>query len=105
VLNQVYANVLQKPILVPKQDVTSLGSAIFAFLAAGAFKSVEEAQDALGPSYVTIEPEARSRPVYDELFGHFRRLYFGFGSKDSAAAAVGSVLPSLRRLAAEAKAS
>ena len=34
VLNQVYANVLNKPILVPQGDVTSLGSAIFAFLAA-----------------------------------------------------------------------
>ena len=37
VLNQVYANVLSKPMLVPKGDVTSLGSAIFAFLAAGTF--------------------------------------------------------------------
>ena len=49
VLNQVYANVLGKPVLVPKGDVTSLGSAIFAFLAAGAFETIEEAQDALCP--------------------------------------------------------
>ena len=41
VLNQVYANVMGKPILVPKGDVTSLGSAIFAFLAAGAFPTIE----------------------------------------------------------------
>src|ERR1700758_3125319 len=41
-LNQVYANVRGKPILVPNGDATSLGSAIFAFLAAGAFKSIEE---------------------------------------------------------------
>ncbi len=38
-LNRVYANVLGKPVLVPERDVTSLGSAIFAFLAAGAFKN------------------------------------------------------------------
>ena len=38
VLNQVYANVLGKPVLVPEGDVTSLGSAIFAFLAAGDFR-------------------------------------------------------------------
>jgi L-ribulokinase len=38
VLNQVYANALGKPILVPDGDVTSLGSAIFAFLAAGTFR-------------------------------------------------------------------
>ena len=31
VLNQVYANALSKPVLVPAGDVTSLGSAIFAF--------------------------------------------------------------------------
>ena len=35
VLNQVYANALNKPVLVPAGDVTSLGSAIFAFLASG----------------------------------------------------------------------
>jgi len=49
VLNQVYANVLGKPVLVPAGDVTSLGSAIFALLAAGAFHSIEEAQEALAP--------------------------------------------------------
>jgi L-ribulokinase len=55
-LNRVYAGVLGKPILVPVTDATSLGSAIFAFLAAGTFKSVEEAQEALSPSYRVIEP-------------------------------------------------
>ena len=49
VLNQVYANVLGKPVLVPGGDVTSLGSAIFAFLAAGTFRTIEEAQSALCP--------------------------------------------------------
>ena len=37
VLNQVYANVLGKPVLVPDGIPTSLGSGIFALLAAGAF--------------------------------------------------------------------
>ena len=57
VLNQVYANVLGCPVLVPSKSVVSLGSAIFAFLAAGAFKTVEEAQDKIGPSYKTYQPE------------------------------------------------
>ena len=61
VLNQVYANVLGKPILVPQGDVTSLGSAIFAFLAAGTFRTVEEAQAALCPGYSTIEPQTGRR--------------------------------------------
>ncbi|HXY00818.1 MAG TPA: ribulokinase, partial [Candidatus Limnocylindrales bacterium] len=49
VLNRVYANVLNKPVLIPQSEVTSLGSAIFAALAAGAFPSIEAAQDALCP--------------------------------------------------------
>lgn len=103
VLNQVYANVLNKPILVPEGDVTSLGSAIFAFLAAGAFKSVEQAQDALCPSYETFEPQPQSRPIYEELHSHFRNLYFGFGSKTSPPVSLGAVLPSLREIAATAR--
>src|SRR6266700_3049971 len=49
VLNRVYANVLGRPVLVPTKSVTSLGSAIFAFLAAGTFKTIEEAQDKICP--------------------------------------------------------
>ena len=102
VLNQVYANVLQKPVLVPKQEVTSLGSAIFAFLAAGDFSTVEEAQTALCPEYRVIEPDASTRDVYDTLHGLFRKLYFGLGSKDSNPIAIGDVLPELRRVRAGA---
>jgi L-ribulokinase len=95
VLNQVYASVMGKPILVPKGDVTSLGSAIFAFLAAGAFRTIEEAQDALCPGYTTIEPEAAAAATYAELYPLFRKLYFAFGA--------GDVLPALRRIAARAR--
>jgi L-ribulokinase len=80
VLNQVYANVMGKPILVPAGDVTSLGSAIFAFLAAGAFRTVEEAQESLCPAYRVVEPEPAATRVYAELYPLFRELYFGFGS-------------------------
>ena len=100
VLNQVYANVLNKPVLVPQQEVTSLGSAIFAFLAAGVFKSVEEAQDKLCPSYRTVSPEPAAVAVYERLFPIFRKLYFGFGNPKSDELAVGDVLPELRRIAA-----
>jgi L-ribulokinase len=96
VLNQVYANVLNKPVLVPAEDVTSLGSALFAFIAAGAFKTVPEAQKALCPSYRTFTPDPTARAAYDELYGHFRHLYFLLG-QDRA-----GVLPAIRRIAAEA---
>ena len=61
VLNQVYANALNKPVLVPAGDVTSLGSAIFAFLASGDFPSVEEAQAALCPPCETFLPDRGKR--------------------------------------------
>jgi L-ribulokinase len=102
-LNRIYANVLNKPILVPASEVTSLGSAIFAFLAAGTFKTVEEAQQALCPSYRTIEPEPGAVAVYQELFALYRALYFGLGRRDAAAVAAGGVLPTLRRVAAEVR--
>jgi L-ribulokinase len=44
VLNQVYADVLGKPVLVPAGVPTSRGSAIIALLAAGAFPTIEAAQ-------------------------------------------------------------
>ncbi|MEZ5401426.1 MAG: ribulokinase [Bryobacteraceae bacterium] len=88
-LSRVYANVLGKPVLVPEGDVTSLGSAIFAFLAAGATPSVEAAQQALCPTYRTIEPDAESVRVYEGLYSLFRKVYFGMGASD--------LLPALRR--------
>ena len=101
VLNQVYANVLQKPILVPEGDVTSLGSAIFAFLAAGAFPTIEAAQRALCPPFKIYQPQPEETKVYERLYGLYRRLYFGFGKRDADALSVGDVLPELRRIAAE----
>ncbi len=100
VLNQVYANAMGKPILVPAGDVTSLGSAIFAFMAAGAFRTIEEAQDKLCPGFRTIEPEPAQAATSQELFTLYRKLYFAFGQRDSNAAAIGDVLPELRRIAA-----
>jgi L-ribulokinase len=100
VLNQVYANVLNKPVLVPVSEVTSLGSAIFAFLAAGVFKSIEEAQEALCPKYRIVQPEGREAEVYEQLFPLYRKLYFGFGNPRSEAVAIGDILPALRKITA-----
>src|SRR5438270_12299820 len=103
VLNRVYANVLNKPVLVPKTDVTSMGSSIFAALAAGAFRSLEEAQDALCPEYRVVEPDAKSAKTYEELYALYRNLYFGFGGASAPAISAGSILPTLRRVAAAAR--
>jgi L-ribulokinase len=96
VLNRVYANALGRPVLVPSKSVTSLGSAIFAFLAAGTFKCVEEAQDTICPAHRVFEPDRSEQAIYDELYRVFSRLYFEFGEKKSA---MGHVLPALIRIA------
>lgn len=103
VLNQIYANVLNKPVLVPAGDVTSLGSAIFAFLAAGTFKSIEEAQARLCPGFRTVDPQPEHAATYDRLYELFRKLYFGLGARNSNAISLGHILPELRTIAAEAR--
>jgi len=101
VLNQVYANALNKPVLVPTGDVTSLGSVIFAFLATGDFASVEEAQDALCPPFNVFHPQPEQVERYDRLFDLFHRVYFALGLPDAAAVPLGDVLPKLRELQKE----
>jgi L-ribulokinase len=95
VLNQVYANVLDIPVLLPQADTTSLGSAIFAFLACGAFSSIEEAQAALCPAHQSIDPDAHGVAASKELFELFKSLYFSLGQESSAPIAIGSVLSRL----------
>ena len=98
VLNQVYANVLGRPVLVPASTVTGLGSAIFAFLAAGAFRTIEEAQAHVCPAHAVFTPQADAKATYDTLYGLFSRIYFDFGTtaKDSR---FGDVLPTLIKVA------
>ena len=100
VLNQVYADVLGVPVMVPERSITSLGSALFAFMAAGTFKTLEAAQDALCPDYRVIEPRRESRTAYAQLYPIFKALYFGMGDPKSPPTAVGTVLPRLREIAA-----
>jgi L-ribulokinase len=97
VLNQVYANVLGRPVLVPSSKVTGIGSAIFAFLAAGTFRTVEEAQEHVCPSHTTFTPDVAQQKIYDELFALYRSVYFGFGQP--ACGDFGNVLPKLIQIA------
>ena len=101
VLNQVYANVLGKPVLVPAGIPTSLGSGIFALLAAGAFPTIEAAQDAMCLKYTTYDPDPAATAVYDRLFGLYRGVYFALGRRNADVAPLGDVLPELRKIAAE----
>ena len=103
VLNQVYADVLGKPVLVPDGIPTSLGSGIFALVAAGAFSSIEAAQEKLCLPFRTYAPDATAHAVYDRLFALYRAVYFALGSQDAAPVALGDVLPTLREIAALAR--
>jgi L-ribulokinase len=101
VLNQVYANVLERPVLVPSKSVVSLGSAIFAFLAAGTFKTIEEAQDKLCPSYRTFQPDESAQRVYDQLYPLYSKLYFALGQRGHDG--MGDILPTLIAVAESAR--
>lgn len=103
VLNQVYANVFNKPVVVPRTPPTSIGSGIFALLAAGAFSSIEEAQQKMCPQTRTFTPEPLAAARYDKLYDLFRSVYFILGDELSEPASLGHVLRSLRDLAADAR--
>jgi L-ribulokinase len=104
VLNQVYASVMNKPVLVPERPITSLGSAIFACVAAGLHPTIEAAQKALCPPYRVVNPDPAAVAVYERLYQLYRTIYFAMGDPGSAAVNVGDVLPKLREIAAGARA-
>ena len=103
VLNQVYANVLNKPVLVPAGVPTSLGSGIIALVAAGVYKTIEEAQAAVCLPLRTVEPQPEAVAVYEELYKLYRNVYFALGLRSSEPIALGNVLPELRRIAAQVR--
>jgi L-ribulokinase len=91
--------VLGRPVLVPSGKVTGMGSAIFAFLAAGTFKTIEEAQQKICPSYTVFEPQAETQAVYRDLYEIYRKIYLEFGR--SVEGSFGHVLPKLIQIARE----
>jgi L-ribulokinase len=99
VLNQVYANVLGRPILVPDGLPTGLGSSIFASLAAGSYPDLDSAQEAICLPFRTFEPDPIAQEIYEQLFGLYKTLYFGFGGSGEPVA-IGHVLRDLKKIAA-----
>jgi L-ribulokinase len=103
VLNQIYANVLGKPVLVPDGTPTNLGSGIFALVAAGVFASIEAAQAAMCLPFKVYQPEPAAVARYERLFQLYRDVYFAFGQRSGELRALGNVLPELRRIATMAR--
>jgi L-ribulokinase len=48
----------------------------------------------------TVEPDAKAAAVYEQLYRHYRDVYFALGSRDAKPVALGKVLPELRKIAA-----
>jgi len=99
VLNQVYADVLGKPVLVPAGVPTSLGSAIFALLAAGAFPTIEAAQEKLCLKYTVFLPRPEATAIYEKIYALYRKVYFAMGMRSADAVPLGEILPELRSIA------
>jgi len=99
VLNQVYADVLGKPVLVPDGVPTSLGSAIFALLAAGAFPTIEAAQEKLSLKYTVFLPRPEATAIYQKIYALYRKVYFALGTRTAEAVPLGEILPELRSIA------
>jgi L-ribulokinase len=70
-------------------------------LAAGVFRTIEEAQDALCLKFTTFEPQAEAVAIYERLYTLYRKVYFALGTRNSEAVALGDVLPEIRKIAAE----
>jgi L-ribulokinase len=85
-LMQLYCDVLQLPLsVINSSQGPALGSAIHAAVAAGAYKSVGEAADAMGSlSKGVYQPDAARGAIYDRLFAEYETLhdYFGRGENN-----------------------
>jgi L-ribulokinase len=103
VLNQVYANVLNKPVLVPEGIPTSLGSGIFALVASGAYKTIENAQKAVCLNLRQINPIPAASAVYEHLYQLYCNVYFALGRRDASPQALGHILSELRKIAAQVR--
>jgi len=103
VLNQIYADVFNKPVLVPDGMSTSLGSGIIALAAARAFSSIADAQRKLCLPFKTYTPRPEAVAIYETLFQLYRRVYFAFGIRNSGPVEMGEVLPQLRSIAQKSR--
>jgi xylulokinase len=76
VWNQIKADVLNRPVLVPSViEAAVLGAAILAALGIGAYASLEEAIAAMVRVSRRLEPDARNAALYARMLEGYRELY------------------------------
>jgi len=64
--------------------------------------TAEQAELSTEPTSTMQEPDAEAAAAYEELYRAWRKLYFALGCKTAEPAAIGDILPLLRRTAREA---
>jgi FGGY-family pentulose kinase len=73
---QIHADILQRPIYLPREvESCALGSAMAATLAAGIYPDFDAAAAAMVHIERTVEPQAATAALYDDLFARYVRLY------------------------------
>ena len=73
---QVMADVMNMPIRIHKSEQTcAAGAAMFAATAAGLYKNVEGAMQAMGQGFdTTYTPDASKAGLYDKRYKHYKEL-------------------------------
>ena len=101
VLNQIYANVLNKPISGTERRCDESGLRDFRLHGRGRGSSIEAAQNVQCADFAIVG--SAHAATYQGLYRLYRKLYFSFGERRSLAAEIGEILPELRRIAARAR--
>ena len=83
-LMQIYADVLNRPMLVSRSSQTcALGAAISAAVAAGIYDSFAAAQASMtGLKDIVYHPNAQEHAIYARLFALYSRLHDAFGTRE-----------------------
>jgi len=78
--NQIRADVTGIPVTALEQtEATALGAAMFAFVGAGTFNSLDEAQQGMGRKSHTFDPSP-NRDRYEEIFARYESLSSSLGN-------------------------
>ena len=72
--NRIRADVTGLPVsTISQKEATALGAAMFAFVGAGTFASIEEAQQQVVTPEAVIQPSSARQRVYDDLYAKYRQ--------------------------------
>jgi L-ribulokinase len=51
--------------------------------------------------FATVDPDPAASAVYERLYTLYKKVYFALGTRSSQPAALGDVLPELRKIASQ----